>query len=181
MKDETENPAQLIERTCHQVKPISQDWLAQAEARQLSLTKPPGSLGALEEIGNRIAAIACSVAPQLMRKRIYVVAGDHGVTAEGVSAYPAEVTYQMVFNFLRGGAAINALARHGNIEVQVVDAGVNYDFPPTNGLLSKKVVRGTANFARGPAMTREQAERSIAVGIDLARAAKQETVALLGI
>jgi nicotinate-nucleotide--dimethylbenzimidazole phosphoribosyltransferase len=176
-----ENSKQYIEEACRRIGPINNIWLAAARARQLSLTKPPDSLGQLEDIGNRIAAISETITPQAMRKRIYVVAGDHGVTSEGVSAYPREVTYQMVLNFLRGGAAINVLARHGQIEVQVVDAGVDYDFPTQDSLLNRKVVRGTSNFAHGPALTREQAERSIAVGIDLAYAAKAENVGLLGI
>jgi nicotinate-nucleotide--dimethylbenzimidazole phosphoribosyltransferase len=176
-----ESLREQIQETCRCVSPIDETWLARAQARQLTLTKPPGSLGRLEEIGNRIAAITETVTPRPMRKRIYVVAADHGVAAEGVSAYPREVTYQMVFNFLRGNAAINVLARHGGIEVQVVDAGVDYDFPLAEQLITEKVVRGTANFARGPAMTREQAERAITVGIRLARAAKRDSIGLIGI
>lgn len=172
---------QQIEQECRRIHSVSESWLVSARERQLALTKPPGSLGVLEESGNRIAAIAETTTPSVPRKRIYVVAGDHGVTAEGVSAYPREVTYQMVFNFLRDGAAINVLARHCGIEVQVVDAGVDYDFSPEEHLIGKKIVRGTANFARGPALTREQAERSIVVGIELAHEAKRDAVGLLGI
>jgi len=172
---------QQIEEACNRISRIDEAHLAAARARQLTLTKPPGSLGRLEEIGNRIAAIKGTDRPGAMRKRIFVVAADHGVTVEGVSAYPREVTYQMVFNFLRGGAAINVLARHCNIEVKVVDAGVDFDFLPCENLISRKIVRGTANFARGPALTREQAERSIAIGIELAVAAKRDCIGLLGI
>jgi nicotinate-nucleotide--dimethylbenzimidazole phosphoribosyltransferase len=170
-----------IETACHRIKPVGEAWLAAARARQLKLTKPPGSLGRLEEIANRLAAIFETTPLPPMRKRIYVVAADHGVTVEGVSAYPREVTYQMVFNFLRGGAAINVLARHGQIDVQVVDAGVDHDFPPGARLIDKKIVRGTANMARGTAMTRDEAERSVIVGIDLARAAKRDGANLLGV
>ncbi|MBI4552602.1 MAG: nicotinate-nucleotide--dimethylbenzimidazole phosphoribosyltransferase [Candidatus Latescibacteria bacterium] len=170
-----------MEAACRRIQPVDEAGLAATRARQRTLTKPPGSLGQLEEIGNRIVAIRGRTMPHPMRKRIYVVAADHGVTAEGVSAYPREVTYQMVFNFLRGGAAINVLTRHGHIDVQVVDAGVDYDFPPHDRLLSMKIVRGTANFTEGPALTREQAERSVAVGIDLARAATGDGIGLLGI
>jgi nicotinate-nucleotide--dimethylbenzimidazole phosphoribosyltransferase len=170
-----------IEQACRRIRPVSESWLASARARQLMLTKPPGSLGMLEVLGNRIAAIAETTTPRETAKRIYVVAGDHGVTAEGVSAYPSEVTYQMVFNFLRGGAAINVLARHGDIEVRVVDAGVEYDFPLQEHLIDQKIVSGTANFMRASALTREQAERSVAVGIELARAAKGDGIGLLGI
>jgi nicotinate-nucleotide--dimethylbenzimidazole phosphoribosyltransferase len=170
----------LIRATCDRIEPVRADRLEAARARQLTLTKPPGSLGRLEEIGNRIAAILKTTRPNIKRKRIYVVAADHGVTAEGVSAYPRQVTYQMVFNFLRGGAAINVLARSCQVEIRVVDAGVDYDFPPDEQLISRKIVRGTANMARGPAMTRRQAERSVAVGIELARAAKLDQVNILG-
>lgn len=170
-----------IEEACNRISPVDEDWLRAARARQLALTKPAGSLGKLEDIGNRIAAIGRTTRPRIGGKRIYVVAADHGVTAEGVSAYPRAVTHQMVFNFLRGGAAINVLARHGGINVAVVDAGVDYDFPPETQLIDKKIVRGTANFTCGPALTRAEAERSIAVGIDLARAAKSDGPGLLGI
>src|SRR6266536_6076153 len=108
-----DNPASLITQVCRQIEPVDQAWLSAARERQLTLTKPPGSLGRLEDIANRLAAIQRTVTPCVTDKRIYVVAGDHGVTAEGVSAYPREVTAQMVNNFLRGGAAINVLARAG--------------------------------------------------------------------
>lgn len=167
--------------TCRRITPVDEARLAAAQARQRTLTKPPGSLGRLEEIGNRVVAISGTTTPHPMRKRLYVVAADHGVVAEGVSAYPRAVTHQMVFNFLRGGAAINVLARHSHIDVQVVDAGVDYDFPADAPLLSTKIVRGTANFVHGPALTREQAEQSVVVGIDRARTAKHDGVHLLGI
>ena len=160
---------------------MDQSWLESAAARQLTLTKPPGSLGRLEEIGNRLAAIQRTTTPNVNRKRIYVVAADHGVTAEGVSAYPREVTAQMVDNFLTGGAAINVLGRHGDIQVRIVDAGVDADLPSRAGLIDVKNMRGTANFARGPAMTRDEAERLITAGIDLAQAAKTDEIQLLGI
>ncbi len=165
---------------CGQIEPLGQSWMAAARERQLTLTKPPGSLGRLEETANRVAAIQRTVTPRITNKRIYVVAADHGVTAEGVSAYPREVTAQMVDNFLRGGAAINVLGRNGGIEVKIVDAGVDADLGNRDGLIDVKIVRGTANFARGPAMTREEAERSIVTGIELARAAGSEGVYLLG-
>ena len=175
------NPSQLITQVCSQIEPIDPSWLDVARERQLTLTKPPGSLGRLEEIANRLAAIQRSVTPVVTNKRIYVVAGDHGVTAEGISAYPREVTPQMVDNFLRGGAAINVLGRAGAIEVRVVDAGVDADLSDRAELIHAKVVRGTANFAVGPAMTREEAEACLATGIELARAAANEGINLLGI
>src|SRR5437762_1696722 len=122
-----DNSLSLINEVCEQIKPVEALWLNAARARQLTLTKPPGSLGHLEELGNRLAAIQQTVTPSVNGKRIYVVAGDHGVTAEGISAYPREVTAQMVDNFLRGGAAINVLARNGGIDVKIVDAGVEAD------------------------------------------------------
>jgi nicotinate-nucleotide--dimethylbenzimidazole phosphoribosyltransferase len=175
------NDSSFINGICSQVKPLDQSWMAEARARQLTLTKPPGSLGRLEEISNRLAAIQQTVTPRIANKRIYVVAADHGVTAEGISAYPREVTAQMVDNFLRGGAAINVLGRNGGIEVKIVDAGVDADLADRDGLINAKIIRGTANFARGSAMTREEAERSIVAGIELARVARSEGIDLLGI
>src|SRR5215217_6219418 len=118
-----------------QIEAVNQSWIENAAVRQLTLTKPPGSLGRLEEIGNRLAAIQQTVTPDASRKRIYVVAADHGVTAEGVSAYPSEVTTQMVENFLAGGAAINVLGRLGQIDIKVVDAGVASDLAVRPGLI----------------------------------------------
>ena len=171
----------LIAQVCRQIEPLDQAWLSAARERQLTLTKPPGSLGRLEEIANRLAAIQRTDTPVVTKKRIYVVAGDHGVTIEGVSAYPREVTPQMVDNFLRGGAAINVLARAEGIEVRVVDAGVDADLSDPAELIHAKVVRGTANFAVGPAMTRVEAEACLARGIELAQAAANDGINLLGI
>ena len=173
--------ASLIAQVCRQIEPVDPAWLSAAYERQLTLTKPPGSLGRLEEIANRLAAIQRTVTPVIPKKRIYVVAGDHGVTAEGVSAYPREVTQQMVDNFLRGGAAINVLGRAGGIEVKVVDAGVDADLSNREELIHAKVMSGTANFAVGPAMTREVAEMCFATGIELAQAAADVGINLLGI
>jgi nicotinate-nucleotide--dimethylbenzimidazole phosphoribosyltransferase len=164
-----------------QIEPVDQSWIEKATARQLTLTKPPGSLGRLEETANRLAAIQRTLTPDVSRKRIYVVAADHGVTAEGVSAYPREVTAQMVENFLAGGAAINVLGRYGDIDVKVVDAGVAGDLTGRAGLIDVKRLRGTANFARGPALSHAEAERLVTIGIDLARAAENERIRLLGI
>lgn len=170
-----------LEKLDVQIERVDQSWLEKAVARQLSLTKPPGSLGRLEEIANRLASIQRTTTPNVNHKRIYVVAADHGITAEGVSAYPREVTAQMVDNFLAGGAAINVLGRHGDIEVRIVDAGVDADLDSSIELLNLKRLRGTANFAHGPAMSRDEAERLLNAGIDLARTAKADGVQLLGI
>jgi nicotinate-nucleotide--dimethylbenzimidazole phosphoribosyltransferase len=139
-----------------------------AQERLDSLTKPKGSLGRLEEIAKRIVAIKGERFPNIRRKAVFVFAGDHGVTEEGVSAYPKEVTYQMVFNFLRGGAAINVFSRFANMDCFVVDMGVDYEFGDYKGLITKKVLRGTRNFTKGPAMTKEEAKRCIEIGRDLA-------------
>src|SRR6267143_49761 len=153
-----DNQSALIAQVCRQIEPVEQAWLSAARERQLTLNNPQGSLGRLEEIANRLAAIQRTATPVVTKKRIYVVAGDHGITIEGVSAYPREVTPQMVDNFLRGGAAINVLGRAGGVEVRVVDAGVDADLSDRAGLIHSKIVRGTANFAVGPAMTRVEAE-----------------------
>jgi nicotinate-nucleotide--dimethylbenzimidazole phosphoribosyltransferase len=140
-----------------------------SKARWNNLTKPPGSLGRLEEIVDQYESIRGGEMPAMPRKGMYIFCGDHGVTAEGVSAFPSEITGMMVRNFLRGGAAINVLCRQYGIETAIVDCGVNADCEP--GTIDRKIARGTANFAKGPAMTREQAERAIANGTELAREA----------
>src|SRR5689334_21529803 len=141
-----------------------------ARARQDTLTKPPGSLGRLEELSIQLAAITGQPRPSVARKAVIVMAGDHGVTAEGVSAYPAEVTPQMVLNFLRGGAAINVLARQAGARVIVVDIGVASNLVPQPGLEIRKVACGTRNMALGPAMTSVQAEGAITIGMRVVEA-----------
>jgi nicotinate-nucleotide--dimethylbenzimidazole phosphoribosyltransferase len=148
------------------IPPLDLDAQAAARARHDTLTKPPGSLGRLEALALQLAAITGQLCPPVARKAIIVMAGDHGVTAEGVSAYPASVTPQMVLNFVRGGAAINVLARQAGARVTVVDVGVAADLPPLPGLLARKVAYGTRNMARGPAMTRAEAEAAIQIGVD---------------
>jgi nicotinate-nucleotide--dimethylbenzimidazole phosphoribosyltransferase len=141
-----------------------------ARARQDSLTKPSGSLGRLEELSIQLAGMTGSMPFRVARKAVIVMAGDHGVTAEGVSAFPAEVTAQMVLNILHGGAAINVLARQAQARVVVVDVGVAADLPAHPDLIRRKVARGTRNIAREPAMTRAQAETALAAGMDVAQA-----------
>jgi nicotinate-nucleotide--dimethylbenzimidazole phosphoribosyltransferase len=140
----------------------------QARQRQGQLTKPAGSLGRLEELSIQIASIQGNLKPDVTRKAVVVMAGDHGVALEGVSAYPPEVTPQMVLNFVRGGAAINVLARLAGARVSVVDMGVAFDFPAGSGVIDCKIARGTQNMAKGPAMTRLQAEQAITSGIQIA-------------
>ena len=142
---------------------------AAARLRQDQLTKPAGSLGRLEELSIQLAAAAANARPSVARKAVIIMAGDHGVAAEGVSAYPPAVTPQMVLNFLRGGAAINVLARQAGAHVVVVDVGVAADLPAQEGLVSAKVAYGTRNLAAGPAMTRAEAEAAIQVGLDVIR------------
>jgi nicotinate-nucleotide--dimethylbenzimidazole phosphoribosyltransferase len=133
-----------------------------------NLTKPPGSLGRLEELARTFGLMRGSVDLVLQKRAVFTFAADHGVSRAGVSAYPREVTAQMVFNFLSGGAAINVLCRHYGLQNVVVDVGVDYEFPQLEGLVSRKVGRGTENFHEMPAMTEQQAIRSIEAGIDLA-------------
>ncbi|KJU86402.1 nicotinate-nucleotide--dimethylbenzimidazole phosphoribosyltransferase (N(1)-alpha-phosphoribosyltransferase) [Candidatus Magnetobacterium bavaricum] len=146
---------------------MNKKYLELAQRHLDNLTKPRGSLGMLEQYAGRLAAIYESQTLALPRKVVFVFAADHGVAEEGVSAFPAEVTPQMVFNFLAGGAGINVLARHAGAEVVVIDVGVNYDFKDLEGLLHKKVINGTRNMAKGPAMSREQALQCIEVGREL--------------
>ena len=162
------------------VRPVDSNWILRAEKRQLTLTKPPGSLGRLEEIANRCVAIAESMTPTVSRPRIVVFAGDHGVCAEGVSPYPQAVTAQMVLNFLHGGAAINALAGAAGADLRVVDAGVASAIPEHAGLLHRRIADGTRNFCVEAAMTREQTLAALQVGVDLADEAAADGRDLLG-
>lgn len=130
-------------------------------------TKPLGSLGKLEEVALQVCRIQRKLTPSLNKPHFFVCAGDHGITAEGVSPFPQEVTYQMVYNFLSGGAAINVFARQHRLELKVVDCGVNHDFAPNGMLIDKKVAYGTRNFALEPAMTAEQCLKALSNGADL--------------
>jgi nicotinate-nucleotide--dimethylbenzimidazole phosphoribosyltransferase len=156
----------LLEQTIKAIHPLDAAAMEAARARQNRLTKPPGSLGRLETISIQIAGITGQARPVIEHKAVITCAGDHGVTAQGVSAYPQEVTAQMAANFLGGGAAINVLARHVGARVVVVDAGVATNLEPQPGLVIKKIARGTADMTQGPAMSREQAIQAIEVGIE---------------
>ena len=160
----------LVDQTIAAIGPLDADAVAAAEARQGVLTKPPGSLGRLESLSIQLAGTFGQPIPQVTGKAVIVVAGDHGVASEGVSAYPPEVTPQMVFNFLAGGAAINALARHAGAAITVIDAGVAVDLDPQPGLTIAKVGYGAANIAAGPAMSRDEAIQCLEVGINAANA-----------
>lgn len=154
--------------------------LTQAQARLDRLTKPLGSLGRLEEIGAQYAMLTGELKPAVPRGAVFTFAADHGVATEGVSAYPREVTPQMVLNFLRGGAGVNVLARHVGVDVRVVDIGVAHDFGLVPGLIQKKIMPGTKNFLTQPAMSREQAEQAVMVGVDVSMDAVGEGIGLIG-
>ncbi len=170
----------LFQETVDRITPVNQELLQQAQLRLDNKTKPLGSLGRLEEFARRIVAISGSTNPDISKKVVFTFAGDHGVTEEGVSLFPREVTPQMVLNFLSGGAGVNVLARHVGADVRVVDVGVDYDFGGVAGLIHKKVARGTKNFAKGPAMTGEETLAAITVGIELANQCRAEGIGLVG-
>ena len=154
----------FLAELCAAIRPASQEMLLRAQTKVDRKTKPLGSLGRVEQLAVRLAAIQERLDPAVDCRRMYVFAGDHGVVEEGVSAFPAKVTVQMVENFLAGGAAINVFCRHYGIELWVVDSGVAGDFADHPQLIKRKVARGTANFALGPAMTRQQALQAIEEG-----------------
>lgn len=151
-----------------------------------SLTKPVGSLGSLEEIALRLSLIRREITPVLGKKLVYVFAADHGVSGAGVSAYPKEVTKEMVYNFIRGGAAINVFGRLTGTEVLVVDAGVDFDFAGSEAasspvFLDKKIGRSTKDFSKEPAMTAKQAERCLEAGFELANEAHRKGAGIIAL
>lgn len=150
-----------------------------ARTRQAMLTKPAGSLGRLEKLSIQLAGITAQPRPHLREKMVLVMASDHGVAAAGVSAYPPEVTPQMVQNFLHGGAAINVLARQAGARVVVVDMGVAAELPPHPQLVSSKLACGTGNIVVEPAMSRAQAEAAINAGIDVIMAEQKKGLDVL--
>jgi nicotinate-nucleotide--dimethylbenzimidazole phosphoribosyltransferase len=150
------------------IGPLDERAMVAAHARQDMLTKPPGALGRLEELSIWLAGVRGEPAPRIHKKVIVTAAADHGVAAQGVSAYPREVTGQMVLNFLAGGAAVNVLGRHAGATVIVVDAGVDARLPDHPLLLRRSVGQGTFDFTLGPAMSREQALDCVLSGAELA-------------
>lgn len=160
----------MLENTIAQIKPLDESAAAAARARQDTLTKPPGSLGRLEALSIQIAGITGKPIPVIKDKVIITMAGDHGVVKDGVSAFPQEVTPQMVMNFLHGGAAINSLAKHVGARIVVVDMGVAADLPQHPRLINRKVAYGTQSMAHGPAMTRDQARQALEAGIEVVEA-----------
>lgn len=168
-----------LNETIESIKPVDKSPEKSIQAHLDDLTKPRGSLGRLEEIAMRYCLITGTDKPVMGKKKVFSFAGDHGVAAEGVSAFPAEVTPQMVMNMLFGGAAINVLARHAGAELGVVDIGVAVPVEG-EGLIKRKVKAGTDNMAVGPAMSVEEAGNAIEVGIELACQAVDDGVTLLG-
>jgi len=156
----------LLQRTLERIEPAPLDPDGAVARRLDNKTKPPGSLGRVEELARRYVSIRRRARP-VVEKAVFVFAGDHGVAATGVSAYPQEVTAQMVLNFLAGGAAINVLARHVGARVVVADLGVAADLPPHERLVARKVMQGTRNMLEGPAMTRDEAVRALEAGIEI--------------
>jgi len=159
----------------------SEEWLIRARAHLDVLTKPLGSLGMLEDIAAQMVSIRQENFAEPLRKAVYVFAADHGVTAEGISAYPTEVTRQMVLNFLAHGAAINVLAKLHCVEMNVIDVGIDADFDNVDGLLDYKIRRGTRNMLREPAMTDADLAQALEVGFKLAGEAKARNQSLLAV
>jgi nicotinate-nucleotide--dimethylbenzimidazole phosphoribosyltransferase len=151
---------------------------AALQARIDGKTKPLGALGRLERLAVQLGCILGTETPQLRQPQMLVFAGDHGLAAHGVSAYPSDVTWQMVENFLAGGAAVSVLARQHGLALTVVDAGVRHDFAPRAGLLHRKIAHGTADALTGPAMTAAQCEAALLAGRDVVQSLPGNAVLL---
>ncbi|MGZ3578978.1 MAG: nicotinate-nucleotide--dimethylbenzimidazole phosphoribosyltransferase, partial [Syntrophales bacterium] len=161
----------LMESTINKIIPLDADARAQARTRLEQLTMPHWALGRLMDLAEELAGMTGSVKPTVGRKTVVTMAGDHGIAAAGVSKYPQEVTVQMVYNFVRGGAGINALAKLVGAKVVVVDMGVAGDLGElvkSGKIISKRTGAGTRNMATGPAMSRNEAVRSLEGGIEVA-------------
>ena len=180
--DSTADCLTLLETVCKGIAPVSPVHLVTARQRLDSLTKPLESLGKLENVAEKFAGIQEGRFPLRPEPAVmFTVAGDHGVVEEGIAAVPQTITAQMTHNFLAGGAGINALCRHGGIDLVVVDAGVKADLPESPMLVSRKIAYGTANFTKGPAMTEAQCLRALGLGIALARSAAVQGYNALGL
>lgn len=156
-----------IKETLNKIEKIDHSLAQMTQERLDSLTKPKGSLGRLEELAKCVVEITKNQNPKLEKKVIFTLVADHGVAKDGVSAFPQEVTPQMIYNFIQGGAAINVLAKHVGARVIIVDMGVASDLKTDGKLVEKKVGYGTKNMAEGPAMTRDEAIQSIENGIEV--------------
>ena len=157
----------ILATTVRQIGPLDETAARAARARQDELTKPQGSLGRLEELSIQFAGITRQPRPRFQQPVVITMAADHGIARQGVSAYPSEVTPQMILNFLHGGAAINVLARHVGARVVVVDMGVAADLPAHPEMISRKIAKGTSDFSIGPAMSRDEARRTVDAGIEI--------------
>ena len=173
-------PALSLEQAVAEIRPADAEAMSRAAARQTTLTKPPGSLGRLEELSIRLAGMLRTEQPRIRDKAVIIAAADHGVVAQGVTAYPQDVTAQMVLNFLSGGAAINVMCRQLGIRQVIVDAGVATELPTHPELRTLGVGRGTADMTQGPAMTREQALACVEAGIGLAQECVESGADLIG-
>jgi nicotinate-nucleotide--dimethylbenzimidazole phosphoribosyltransferase len=172
---------QLLQSAVHAIRPPDSRSHQAALQRLADQARPQGSLGILEPLAAQLAGIAGTLDVRFRKKMIVTCAGDHGVVAEGVSLFPQEVTPQMVYNFIQGGASVSVLAAHSGAEVRVADLGVNHDFPPDLPIFHKKIGKGTANFALALAMSRADAVRSVEAGIEIVnQLADEEGLDLLG-
>lgn len=167
-----------LKNTLEKIAPLNSQLMTEVRDYQNTLTKPAGSLGALEDISIKIAGIMGEKTPDLSKKAVVIMAADHGVVEAGVSTFPQEVTQQMVANFAQGGAAINVLARQALADVKVVDLGVAGDVAHP-GIIVRKVKPGTDNFLVGPAMTKNEARQALEVGIEIAEDLVKEGYCLL--
>jgi len=174
-----------LNKIVQDIEPVDEKWIEKARERTAQLVMPPRALGRLHEISEQLCGIQKTLEPLIERKAFLVMAGDHGVVEEGVSAFPQEVTGEMIKTFLNNGAGINILAGQVNADVFVVDMGIVPDLDPAalkggDHLFIQKVAKGTANLSQGPAMTREEAEKSILTGFQLAADLFNNGIQILG-
>jgi len=170
----------LLAETLKKIKPLDASSMALARTRQDNLTKPTGALGRLEDLSIQLAGILGKERPQVTRKAVIVMAADHGVAAEGTSAYPQEVTVQMLANIAEGGAAIDVLSRQFGVKVIAVDIGVNGDTSAFKNVTHKKVALGTRSMSKGPAMTSEETLKAVETGIELVNAEFKKGLDIVG-
>ena len=171
---------QRLDKILDSIKPPDKALFKKAREQLDKMAIPRGSLGRLEEFAQRIVAITGTLSPEIKNKKVVVFAADHGVVEEGVSVFPQAVTMQMVYNFNREGAGINVLSRQVGAKVIVVDIGVAGDLHPEEGLLLKKVAKGTKNMTKAPAMSREEALKALLIGVDLSYDLKSQKVDIIG-
>ncbi len=174
-----------LEDILNKIEPADKTWIDKAQTRTAQLVMPPRALGRLHEISERLCGILRTLTPSVEQKAVLVMAGDHGVVAEGISAFPQEVTGAMVQTFLNRGAGINAISNQVNAGVWVVDLGIIPELEPSalkggDRLVVRKVAKGTANFAKGPAMTRDEATQAILTGFDLASNLFDKKIDIIG-